>query len=75
MYFSQHCGSDQHDGTVTILVDKSIASRLDGSNASNKDELENEIVKIIEVGEQHGIEVDSVLSFYSKWQKQSKRVV
>lgn len=69
LYWSQRC--EQLEGTVTLLLDKSITSLLDGSTASHKDELETEIVRIIEVGEQHGIEIEGVLPFYTKWQKQS----
>jgi hypothetical protein len=56
------------------LVDKQLAELLKGSDREhNKSEQQAEIVKMLEHGEERGLDVDSVLTFYSKWQKQSQK--
>lgn len=71
LYWSQHSGGEGHEATVTLLLDKHIVAMLNSSDASLKDEEQQEIIRIIESGQQGGLEVDSVLPFYTKWQKQS----
>lgn len=56
---------------MTLLLDKQLVELLRGDG--RKSELQSEIIKTIEYGEDRGLEVDSVLQFYSKWQKQSRK--
>ena len=73
LYWSDHCGgSGEHsDATVTLLVDKQLVELLKGSRRKNEQQIE--IVDMLEHGEERGLEVDTVLDFYSKWQKQSQK--
>ncbi len=72
LYWSDHCGGSKHsEATVTLLLDKQIVELLKDSGRKSEQQLE--IIKMIEYGEERGLEVDSVLPFYSKWQKQSQR--
>lgn len=70
LYWSDQCGVS--DATVTLLVDKQLVELLKGGER-DKSELQTEIVKTLEHGEERGLEIDSVLTFYSKWQKQSQK--
>lgn len=71
VYLNEQCVGDHQTGKVTLLLDKQIVSLMDGGSQP-KDQLEEEIMKIIEVGVQGGLEVDSPLRFYSNWQKKTK---
>ena len=53
-------------------MDKQLVELLKGGERG-KSEQQAEIVKTLEHGEERGLEVDSVLTFYSKWQKQSQK--
>ena len=70
LYWSDHCGGSG-DATVTLLVDKQLVELLKGSRRKNEQQIE--IVDMLEHGEERGLEVDTVLDFYSKWQKQSQK--
>ena len=69
LYWSDHCGSEQSEATVTLLLDKQLVALLKDREHKTQEQLE--ILKMIEYGEERGLEVDSVLPFHSKWQKQS----
>ena len=74
LYWSAQCGvsGELSDATVTLLVDKQLVELLKGGERE-KSEQQAEIVKTLEHGEERGLEVDNVLTFYSKWQKQSQK--
>ena len=74
LYWSDQCGvsGELSDATVTLLVDKQLVELLKGGERE-KSEQQAEIVKTLEHGEERGLEVDNVLTFYSKWQKQSQK--
>ena len=73
LYLSQHHGGESRENTVTLLLDKTIASKLEGHASHGDDELHQQLIRILESGEQGGLEVDTVLTFYTKWQKQSPK--
>ena len=68
LYWSEHCGSEHSEATVTLLLDKQLVALLRDAGHS-KSEQQLEIIKMIEYGEERGLEIDSVLPFYSKWQQ------
>ena len=58
-----------------MLLDKKIVTLLEGQTSlgSDGDELQHQLIKILECGEQSGLEMDTAMAFYKKWQKQSPK--